>query len=229
MKSDTKTSEVMNIYKAVSEKILSGEFPAGYRLVESKLASTYGVSRTPVRCAIERLISEGLVEHIVNRGAVVRQITIEEVQDLLSARGVNEALIARLASKRVRNEDAKHLYGLLDEMKQALQTDDLRRYYDLSQKIHIYIMDMAQNKFLKEFVIKIYRMTYRYHIGIMLLPGRAKQSYEEHRKIVDAVLSKDPELAEKTMLKHIQKISEFYNNKQNRVFYNFFSNPNIFD
>ncbi len=225
MKSSNKTTEVINIYQAVSEKILSGEYPAGFRLIEAKLASEYGVSRTPVRCAIERLISEGLVKHTANRSAVVRHVTMEEVQDLLSVREVNEALVARLASQKADNRDAELLYDLLDKMKQALEKDDLRKYYDLSHNIHLHIMDMARNEFLKEFIIKIYRITYRYHIGIMLLPGRAKQSYEEHCKIVEAVLSGNPELAEKTMLKHIRTISDFYNDKQNRVFYNFFNNP----
>lgn len=225
MKKETKTSEVINIYEAISEKILSGEYPAGYRLVESKLASTFGVSRTPVRCAIERLISEGLVKHVVNRGAVVRHMTIEEIRDLFKAREVNEALIARLASQRVREGDSEILYGVLNEMREALEVDDFRKYYNLSHKIHLHIMDMAQNEFLKDFVIKIYRITYRYHIGIMLLPGRAAQSYEEHRKIIEAVLSKDSELAEKTMLNHVRRIIDFYNDEQNRVFYKFFSNP----
>lgn len=225
MESNNETTEVLNIYQAVSQKILSGEYPEGYRLVEAKLASTFGVSRTPVRCAIERLASEGLVKHNMNRGAVVRQMSIEEVQTLFIVREVNEALIAKLASQKVSPKDVVYLHGVLDEMRQSLQEEDLRKYYDLSHNIHLHIMDIAQNEFLKEFIIKLYRMTYRYHIGIMLLPGRAKQSFEEHKMIVDAVLSKNPELAEETMKNHIQKISDFYEDEHNRVFYKFFSNP----
>ena len=225
MKINNETTEILNIYNAVSEKILSGEYPDGYRLVESKLASTFGVSRTPVRCAIERLASEGLVKHIANKGAVVRHITIEEIKSFFAVREVNEALIAKLASQNVCPSDEEYLLGLLNEMNQSLQREDLRRYYDLSHNIHLHIMDMAQNDFLKEFLIKVYRITYRYHIGIMLLPGRAKQSYEEHKLIVDAVLSKNPDLAEETMKKHIRKIGDFYRDEQNKIFYNFFSNP----
>lgn len=225
MENNTQTTEVMKIYQAVSDKILSGEYPAEYRLVETKLAEIFGVSRTPVRTAIERLISEGLVEHIPNRGALVRGMTIEEIGDFFQIRKVNEILLARLASSRVRPGDKEVFDGILAGMKKASEDHDLRTYYDLSHKIHLHIMDMAQNEFLKDFVIKVYRVTYRYHIGVMTLPGRIKESFEEHKVLADAILSQDPEIASKAMEKHLGTISAFYDSEKNKIFYDLLSNP----
>jgi GntR family transcriptional regulator, rspAB operon transcriptional repressor len=217
----TNSSEVHKVYQEVSSKIFSGEYPSGFRLIESELASKFGVSRTPVRLAIERLVSDDLAQHIPNKGAVVRNMTIEDIRGLLCVREVNEGLVARLASQNVQPGDHTVLDRFLREMELALKNDDLHTYYELSGKIHKYIRDMAKNKFLSDFLEKIYLVTYRYHINIMLLPGRATQSCKEHHDIVNAILSKDSALAENMMINHIKKISSFYNDERNRVFFNY--------
>ena len=218
----TSSSEAHKVYQEISAKILSGEFPSGHRLVESDLAAKFGVSRTPVRLAIERLVSENLARHEVNRGAVVRQMTIQDIRNLFSIREVNEGLAARLASQHVDSKDDERFFSVLKDMEEALNRNDLHTYYDLSGAIHQIVRDMADNEFLNDFLDKIYVMTYRYHINIMLLPGRAAQSYREHQAIVEAVLSQDGDRAEKAMIDHIKTISSFYNDDRNRVFFSFY-------
>lgn len=210
-------SEVLNIYESVSEKILSGEYPAGYRLVESDLASAFGVSRTPVRLAIERLVSEGLACHIPHKGAIVRQMSIEDIRSLLAVREVNEGLAARLASQNVTDADSDAMNDILRRMEEALASDDLQGYYALCGEIHKYIMELAHNEFLSEFINKIYNITYRYHINAMI--NRPSSSLKEHRRIVDAILSRDGNLAEKTMKQHVKKVSDFYNDERNAQFF----------
>ena len=100
-----KTSGNNDIYKSIYEKILSGEYPAGYHLVEMDLAAEYHVSRTPVRLAIERLVAEGLAKHVPHKGAVVRRMTRTDILNMFAVREVTEGLAARLASQHVTEED----------------------------------------------------------------------------------------------------------------------------
>ncbi len=220
MKSEGRATEVEKVFEMINELILSGEYPAGHRLVEAQLARTLGVSRTPVRIAIERLVSAGLARHVPNCGAVVRQMTFEEIRDLFFIRVVNEGLVARLASQRVREEDSATLLGILDDMGVAVGAGDTSAYYSLSHRIHEHIMDMAQSPLLTEFVNRIYMMTHRYHIGVMRLPGRTGQSLEEHRAIAEAVLSGDPDESERRMIEHIQNINLRFVNERGRVLSN---------
>ena len=210
-----KVPEVLKVYRTVSERILSGEYPAGHRLPETKLAAALGISRTPVRLAIERLVAEGLAEHKPNCGAVVRRMSFEEIRGLLKVREVNEGLAARFASQNAIPDDRKILYGYLQRMEKSLDGQELQEYYTSSRDLHTHIIGMARIPFLSELLERIYMMTYRYHINIMILPGRAPQSREEHYQVVDAVLSGDSVLAETTMIGHIKKITDFYENDFN--------------
>ncbi len=218
MRTKSRKPEVSSIHKAISEKIMSGEYSAGYRLVEAELAATFKVSRTPVRIAIERLVLEGLAMHTPNKGAVVRRMTIDEIRGLFEIRAVNEALAARLGSQNIRKKDPVILKEILEKMKDAIAAEDLQMYYTLSGRIHGHIREMANNEFLVDIINRVYTLTRSYHVNILRLPGRISTSYEEHKQVVDAVLSGDAKLAEQTMLNHIAKVADFYYDPKNRLF-----------
>lgn len=216
-----KTSEVEKIFNELQEQIISGVFPTGYRLVESQIAAQFGVSRTPARLAIERLASIGLAEHTTNRGAIVHQPTFEELRDLLHIRQVNEGLTARMAAEKCKPEDVTILYDILDHMQTALDVDDIHTYSALSSDLHSHIMDMAQSRFLTDFVLRIYMITSRFHMAITSLPSRAEQSFQEHRAIVDAIAAHDGDAADRAMVQHIEIIKRFFDNEQSRIFFQY--------
>lgn len=220
-----KTSEVEKIFQELQEQILNGSLPTGYRLIESQIASTFGVSRTPARLAIERLASIGLAEHSPNRGAVVHQPSYEELRDLLHIRQVNEGLTARMAAEKCRPEDAKALREIVEQMEQALASDDVSAYSALSSQLHARIMATARNRFLTDYVMRIYMITSRFQIAITSLPSRAEHSLEEHRAIATAIINHDGDTACQTMMKHIEIIKRFFDDEHTRIFFQFRSNP----
>lgn len=219
MGTSQKTSEVEKIFRELQEMIVTGELPTGCRLIESQIAELFGVSRTPTRLAIERLASIGLVEHTPNRGAIVHQPSFEELKELLQIRQINEGLTARMAAQKCREEDAVALYEILDKMRDALEADDTATYSALSSRIHLCIMEIAHNRFLTDFVMRIYMITSRYHMAITSLPYRANSSYLEHRAIVDAIASHDGDAAEQAMVQHIGIIKNFFSNEHSRIFF----------
>ena len=214
-----KTSGNNDIYKSIYEKILSGEYPAGYHLVEMDLAAEYHVSRTPVRLAIERLVAEGLAKHVPHKGAVVRRLTRTDILNMFAVREVTEGLAARLASQHVTEEDRIALNGIMQEMDQALESQDLHAYYSVCGKVHSYIFDLAQNEFLRDIIQNIYAITSRYHVAVLRLPGRPSGSKEEHHLVVVAVLSGDGDLAERTMKEHVRHCGDFYRDEQNQLLF----------
>lgn len=223
MGNDQKTSEVEKIFQELQEQILSGNLPTGYRLVETQIAEHFCVSRTPARLAIERLASIGLAEHTTNRGAVVHQPSYEELRDLLHIRQVNEGLIAQMAAEKCTAEDAVALYGILDRMADALKSNNIDAYSSLSSQLHSYIMTMAKNRFLADFVMRIYMITSRFHMAITSLPLRASQSIVEHRAIVDAIADHNGEAANEAMVQHIGIIKGFFDDEHTRIFFQFHS------
>lgn len=219
MGTSQKTSEVEKIFHELQEMIVTGELPTGYRLIESQIAEQFGVSRTPARLAIERLASIGLAEHTTNRGAIVHQPSFEELQELLHIRQINEGLTARMAAQKCRPEDAAALYKILDEMGAALDSNDIDTYSALSSKLHAHIMEIAQNRFLTDFVMRIYMITSRYHMAITSLPYRAGSSFLEHRAIVDAIVAHNGDAADQAMIQHIEIIKKFFDNEHSRIFF----------
>lgn len=221
MATSHKASEVEKIFNELQKQIIQGELPPGYRLIESQIASRFGVSRTPARLAIERLASAGLVEHETNRGATVHQLSFDELRELLHIRQINEGLTAHLAADKCTPEDAADLYGILGQMKAALDGDDVDAYSSLSTQLHIRIMGIAQNRFLTDFVMGIYMITSPYHMAITSLPNRAEQSYREHYAVVDAIAARDGEAASRAMIEHIAIITKFFDDEYSRVYYQY--------
>lgn len=219
MGTSQRTSEVEKIFHELQEMIVTGELSTGYRLIESQIAEQFGVSRTPARLAIERLASIGLAEHTTNRGAIVHQPSFEELRELLHIRQINEGLTARMAAQKCLPEDAAALYEILDEMGAALDSNDIDTYSALSSKLHAYIMEIAQNRFLTDFVMRIYMITSRYHMAITSLPYRAGSSYLEHRAIVDAIAAHDGDAANQAMIQHIEIIKNFFDDEHSRIFF----------
>lgn len=223
MEINQKTSEVEKIFEELQEQILNGSLPTGYRLIESQIAATFGVSRTPARLAIERLASIGLAEHSTNRGAVVHQPSYEELRDLLHIRQVNEGLTARMAAEKCRPEDAAALTDIVERMKQALASDDVAEYSTLSSQLHARIMATARNRFLTDFVMRIYMITSRFQIAITSFPTRAQHSLEEHEAIAAAIINHDGDAACQAMMKHIEIIKRFFDDEHSRIFFQFSS------
>lgn len=219
MSDSRKSSEVEKIFNELQKQIIQGELPPGHRLVEAQLAARFGVSRTPARLAIERLAAVGLVDHQTNRGATVHRLSFDELRELLYIRQINEGLIADMAAAKRTEEDVSELWEILSQMKTALEAEGIHTYSSLSSQLHSKIMDIADNRFLTDFVRGIYMITSPYHMAITSLPNRAEQSFNEHYAVVEAIAAKDGNAANQSMVRHIAIITDFFDSKYSQVYY----------
>src|SRR5881394_2569024 len=123
------------------EMLFRGEFQHGERLSELPLSARLGVSRTPIRLALERLAHEGLLEASRSGGFVVRQFTVDAVWDAIEVRGVLEGTAARLAAERLEDDrELDPLRRICDEMdsmqKPVGNEDSFSQYLDLNERFH---------------------------------------------------------------------------------------------
>src|SRR5437762_660020 len=123
------------------EMLFRGDFQRGERLSELPLVARLGVSRTPIRLALERLAHEGLLEVSRSGGFVVREFTVDAVWDAIEVRGVLEGTAARLAAERLQDDreldTLRHYRDEMDAIKKpAMNEESFSQYVDLNEKFH---------------------------------------------------------------------------------------------
>jgi DNA-binding GntR family transcriptional regulator len=191
------------VYQLVLEGIVSGSFAQGSRLRERELSDMYSVSRIPVREAIQRLEQDGFVATFPRRGAVVRQLTLTDVNELFDVRLCLETFAARQAAARVAaGDDGSRLEELMEASKVAIdenRTDDVAL---ISAELHAEIVRLSGNRLLVESVKPLFgRM--RWIFGLAHNRSNELQR-EEHTQLVNAILSGRPELAYSLAYSHIE-------------------------
>lgn len=190
-------------YDAIREAILSGRFPPGQRLVADELAQEFGTSRMPVREALQRLENAGLVSITPHRGAVVSELSEQEIVEVYHIRAVLEGLAARLAAPRLSPADYDRLNALIDDMASTSTAEpDLEQLLRGNRDLHEIIWQAAQAPRLHELLENLYDASRRFRNISILLPGRLDQIVGEHRRIVRALAAGDPAAAERFANEH---------------------------
>jgi DNA-binding GntR family transcriptional regulator len=191
------------VYRALRHRIAQGEIAEGERLVESALAEEFNVSKTPVREALARLVSERLAERIPGKGVIARTMSYEEVADYLEVREVLEELAAEKAATRVTQSDIAKLETIITESEAAGVDGDLTRYSELDSAFHTTIICMGDNIALKEIMPPLHDKIRVVMKASVALPGRFPTSVEEHRSVLRALAEGDPREAGAQMRRHI--------------------------
>ena len=148
-------------------------------------------------------------------------MSFDELRELLHIRKINEGLTASMAAGKRSPEDITLLKDTVDQMKNALEREDVTLYSSLSSKLHTQIMEIAGNRFLTDFVMRIYLITSPYHMAITSLPGRSEQSFQEHCAVVDAIIDGDSDTAYQAMVQHISIITNFFDTEYSQIYYRY--------
>ncbi|MDI6871866.1 MAG: GntR family transcriptional regulator [Bacillota bacterium] len=192
------------VFESLREAIIQGRLRPGERLMEIQLAEELGVSRTPVREAIRKLELEGLVLMIPRKGAYVSQLSMKDIADVFEIRRALEGLAARLAAERATDEEIDRLERALVKISEVAEIDDLDGAVALDTDFHEELMKASHNSRLSQLVSNLREQIQRFRLTSLSYPGRVKVAVEEHRKIVDAIASRDAELAQNLAYEHIE-------------------------
>ncbi|MGH3280007.1 MAG: GntR family transcriptional regulator [Trebonia sp.] len=202
----TGTQAVDRVYATLRRGILDGVYAPGARLGEADLADALGVSRTPIREALRRLGSEGLLSTLPNKGARVRQWTTSELGDISDLRAILEGHAAARAATRVAAADIAAMDDLVTRMKAAAgdgTAADIGLLTELNGEFHRAVIAASGNSQLPAIMgsllhVPVVSRTYRRYS-----PARMRQSIEQHRDLVEALRAGDPAWAESVMRVHI--------------------------
>jgi len=195
-------------YERLYQAILRGDFQPNERLIEMDLAQLYNVGRAAIRTTLARLEQDGLVEREPNRGARVRAISEEEAVETLEARAVLEGLAARYAARNVTDADIADLRAIVGEMEAHLAEGDLLGISEGNTRLHGQLLQIANNKTVARLIERLHAQHIRSQFRLILVPGRPPRSVAEHRAIVEAVASRDPDAAEAAMRSHLANTVE---------------------
>ena len=191
------------IAEGIEELILSGAFGDGERLDEATLAGRFGVSRTPVREAIQRLSLSGLVELRPRRGAFVRQPGAVELVEMFEVMAELEAVCARLAAAEVTDAALGELSAANADCARAVEVSDADAYYRANQRFHEILYAQSGNRFLEGEALRLHRRLRPYRRLQLRLRGRMAQSLAEHEAVLAALGDGDGERAAAAIRDHV--------------------------
>lgn len=193
------------VFQTLRQAILRGELKPGERLMEIHLAQKLGVSRTPVREAIRKLELEGLVLMIPRKGAVVAEITVKDLEDVLEVRMALEELAVRNACRRITPEQLQEVKRLSEEFRKTLYGDDVSAYAQADVKFHDAIYLATGNGRLVQILNNLREQMYRYRMEYL----KDRQSHsilvKEHEEIVRGLSEHNEELAIEATSRHIRR------------------------
>ncbi|WP_046730823.1 GntR family transcriptional regulator [Streptomyces humi] len=199
------------VYEALLELITTRALQPGQHLVESELAGHLGVSRQPVREALQRLNTEGWVDLRPAQGAFVHEPTEAEADQLLTVRTLLEAEAARLAAANAGSAGVAALESLCAEGERAVAADDVDTAVALNAAFHAKIMDLAGNTVLAGLAAQVDRRVRWYYTPVARQRGR--QSWIEHRALIAAITSRDEQLATTLMREHTEHTRRSYHER----------------
>lgn len=200
------------VYEAIVELIVNGTLKQGQHLVENELAEYLGVSRQPVREALQRLQTDGWVDLRPAQGAFVHSPTDEEADQLLGVRSVLETYSARLAAERATPEDVNRLWELQQDGLNALAADDAKTLMAANSALHDMIKDIAGNDVLSQHIGLIERRWRWYYIPIA--QPRGHDAWAEHAELIKAISAADADLAGDVMSRHTERTRKVYHEQR---------------
>ncbi len=189
-------------YKKVKNMILTKKLESGQKIVQDKLAADLGISRTPLRTALQMLEAESLVESLPRRGMIVKEFTDSEIIEIYDCRIALEGTAIRLFTENCTKSDINSLTKLFQPFEQNAKDLDSSLYQKADMVFHNTIIEKCGNSFLARLFKKGNLLEF---IDLIGLKRPAAETLEEHLNIIAAVEKKDPDLAEQLIKDHLAK------------------------
>ena len=202
------TAAETRVTDLIRDAIVRGEFAPNQRLIEADLSDSFSASRATVRTALLELAGEGLVERLPNKGSRVRAVSFEEAIEILEVRIGVEGLCAAKAAERLTDADAAEFAGLRAAMFAAVAEGDLVEYASLHQHLDARVRELSHHVTASDVLARLHAQSIRHQFKLSSKPARAKVSVLEHAAIIDAILARDPEAAERAVRTHLLSVIE---------------------
>lgn len=195
------------VFNQLQNDILNGKYQPGDSLIETRLSEEMGVSRTPIREAIRQLELEGLVQSIPNKGAVVTGISSKDIDDIYTIRMMIEGLAARWAAEKITPEELEELKEAVEFEEFYTAKNDIHHLLKFDSRFHEIIFKASKSKPLMHTLSTFHHYVQRARNVSLASPGRAQSVLDEHKAILQAIIERDAEKAERLTTEHVRNAS----------------------
>lgn len=192
-----------SVHEKLRRAIMTGELCAGERLVESRLAETFGISRTPVREALHKLEREGLLQRDPKGGFFVTGLTRVDIEETFGIRSVLESYAARLAAVHHREEDLVVLEDKLLEYETALEAGDLAALPKINTEFHELLYALSRSPRLVKMIDDLKTYIFRFRYVILKVEEMARISSADHRLMLNGIRERDERKVSALVREHI--------------------------
>jgi len=196
---DDKTQN-KDAYSLILSAIDSGAYKPGDRLVESELADRFGVSRTPIREALQRMETQSLLTRD-GRSLIVASLDHNQLAELYVVRSELEGLAAKLAARHATDEELRVLQGFIDDDRKRV--NDPQALARSNRKFHRQIHLASHNRFLVQQLDLVHRSMALMATTSLATEGRSEEALDEHQRILDAIRGGDGDAADQALREHI--------------------------
>lgn len=194
-------------YRHVRREILAGRMREGDVVAEGGVAEQLGISKTPVRQALQSLRREGLLEVGPRRQLIVRGISEEHRREVHDVREALESLVVRRACVEMAVEDIDYLRLLLMRQKRAVDAGDEEAFIELDEEFHLYMAEASGLPLVERFLNQLRGFVRVMRLGTTRSPGHLEAVYDEHLAILDAIEARKPARAAKALREHLDEHS----------------------
>jgi DNA-binding GntR family transcriptional regulator len=192
----------LRVFKEIEEAILSGRFKPRERLIEMDLISKCGVSRTVIREALKKLEAKGLVRTTPYRGAMVADLTVEEIEEIYFVRTELEKIAARLVLENITRVEIQELKKFSREVEKNLR-EKTHQMIEIDSEFHRMIFKACRNNYLYDMIDFLRTKAHIVRFNAWSLPHRIEESVIEHWEMIKAIEERNLSQFEKLIVKHL--------------------------
>lgn len=196
------------VYEKLKDDIRHGKLLPGEPISGNQLSEELGVSRTPVREALQRLNQEGLVRTVPGQGVTVAAPSIEEVLNTIHVRLILEPELARLVSRGISDEDADRLQAAVDDMDEAVEEGEPERWLEADTRFHEILSESCPNDLLGQLALQMRNRINNMTADIQSSSDRVGECTHEHRRVVEAILDGRGDDAAEVARAHLENLRE---------------------
>ena len=201
------------VFEQLKEMIFNGEFPPGERIIESEVADSIGISRTPVREALHKLEAERFIIHLPKGGYVVKGMSLSEIKEIFDIRVILESFAGFLAAKRCNDKEILPLEKKLEEFEKYLIKNDLKELTRVNTEFHELLYALSRSPRLVKMIHNLRDDIYSLRKIILNSVDMAHLSNKDHREIIKAIKKKEAKKTENLVRDHVLRGKEFVINE----------------
>jgi DNA-binding GntR family transcriptional regulator len=195
-------------YERLREAVRQAGLQPGDPLSETRLSKALGISRTPVREALQQLAQEGLVQIIPGRAITVAAPSVQEVLEAVHIRELLEPELVRLAAEALSDDAMETLRQTIQAMEQAAEAGDRAAWSKADNLFHETLSNFCPNRFLGQLVLQTRNRIHYTVINEQTTDPRLVECTREHKQVAEAIMSRDAQVAEQVMQDHLKQLRQ---------------------